>query len=191
MRSRGGNLRRPSVVKKLDVPFRTQQGDWLCWAACMEMVAAYKVKSGHALPSAVNQCTLAQEFNAPAGIPDCCTTLPKCLDCNQGCRPDEIEDRYRRIGVGAVTRNNSPSAIDLRRALAAGELLQVGWNFFRYRHVVLAIGYQSHADGAEWVWVHDPSTNRGDKKMRLAQFFAQSLPNGLPERRLDDMWFGF
>jgi len=137
------------IVLPAQVPYRRQDQDMWCWAACCQMLLGYFGRPE------VSQCDMAgDKFNR-----SCCAE-PLEDGCNQGCFPEDAYDRYG-IQVGEAVPGTS--AADLDDALSAGRPVEVYYVWDDGgAHVALVVGRE--ADGK--YQVHDSFHGKGPRSFR-------------------------
>lgn len=144
----------PSPSKVLPIPFAHQEQTNWCWAACCQMVLAYR-----GIP--VQQCDMASfQFGA-----NCCAA-PASSTCNQGAWPEPV---YRHWGSVCLRSNGPFTSSQVQTCIDGDSPVQP---YFAWTnggvHLAVIIGYDSQGD----LLVHDPwfGRSRGSYRNVLSAY---------------------
>jgi hypothetical protein len=113
----------------LPIPMRGQLADYWCWAACVEMVLAWRTTSP---PS---QCTLAA---AQFGLTCCSPARP--VGCDRGLSASAITELWRHYGSPVVAIGSSIDVVAVVMELDQDRPVQIGVTRGGSGHVVLVCG---------------------------------------------------
>lgn len=127
----------------LNVPYVHQEQNEWCWAACTQMIAAFKGNTD------VKQCELANFLH---GQTDCCAH-PDSVQCNQPCPFERIVPVYKHVGIQATYDKHYELELVMQRELAAGRPFEIAFLWLGGGgHVVIVHGIDENGNYA----VNDP-----------------------------------
>lgn len=175
--------------KDLSIPLIEQEQNQWCWAACMEMVAAYRKVVG------VTQCGLAEMLHDElfSDVRDCCCSAAASAGCDRAGPVTEFRRLYRRWNIAPSCRAKYEHVTEwlLQDRLKKDDAVQV-YRQYPHRanqgHVVLVAGFRVSRQA---------SRSATDETRRFKVFYRvrdpqrdSLLPPMMSYARLRDGWPG-
>lgn len=145
--------RTPRAGKGLGVPLIDQKQTNWCWAACADMVLAFRSNPG------ITQCQLANSALQLNGV-QCC---PSNAVCNRGLKDKRITWLWNHCGIPAY-RSPGLNCNLLKYEIDNGRPVELGFAYSNNKgHVVIVHGWRQEASGLFFLI----NNSAGPKKQKI------------------------